>query len=69
MVHEGGGGLKMSKKQSTWFMDDPKLQMRNVACIKNECKTFTHGTWKPFWKHFFNAFKLVTPFQFPIGNM
>ena len=23
MVYEGGGGLKKSKKLSTWFMNDP----------------------------------------------
>ena len=32
MVYEGGGGLKKSKKLSTWFMNDP---------LKNETKKFS----------------------------
>ena len=30
MVYEGGGGLKKSKKLSTWFMNDPQAIIPKV---------------------------------------
>ena len=32
MAHEGGGGSKMSKKLSTWFMDGPKANLSSSLC-------------------------------------
>ena len=32
MVYEGGGGLKKSKKLSTWFMNDPLEQLSFFPC-------------------------------------
>ena len=33
MVYEGGGGLKKSKKLSTWFMNNPQLQSEDWAWL------------------------------------
>ena len=30
MVYEGGGGLKKSKKLSTWFMNDPLTKVYKI---------------------------------------